>query len=94
MGCDMKGIQKHVSFTGVREDVVELDKELGSSFMRRVLFPRKSWIKRVHCLRQMFTLYQLTSLSGTVGTLHYRKPVIVRRTRNYIVVHQYGGYDV
>ena len=27
------------------------------------------------------------------GRIFHRQPVIVRRTRNYIVIHQSGGFD-
>jgi len=45
-------------------------------------------------LRQAITPFVRSAGCDGPGQVYHRSPIIVRRTRRYVVVHQTGGYDI
>ena len=84
----MKSIEQlHGSDVLVREVSWSPD---GDSWTRQIFVRRP-----VHGgLRQVLAYYVDPESYSGPGEVFYRAPVIVRRTRRYVIIHQSGGYDV
>ena len=62
----------------------------GDSWTHQTLIPRPF----PGGFRQAIAPYVRAVGCGGPGQVFHRAPVIVRRTRRYVVIHQSGGFDV
>jgi hypothetical protein len=87
-------VNRRVLRSGIRQRVISYG-DLGQSATVQTIIPRKPWSRGVHLLHQLLEgiLIPVTGMCDP-GGFFAKHPVIMKRTRRYIVIHQTWGYDI